>query len=517
MNNRVVVTLVLAVLLICIVMSVTAALTFSGILNAAKWSDAQVWSQPFAGMLSMSIIDLTGDKQKDLFMQNDDTVAVLDANGKTIFTRKFNSSIVTTMGDVNGDGVEEIVVATAEPKVTVLDGRGEALWSVALKNASKSMRAAVIRFKDGTQVVIGDDRGLVIGLNDKGQELWRATTTIVDYIRGLDDVQVMGTTFLAAANHNGMVVLLDSKGKQQWTYQVGTLRRLRTYDLGGGNWSVLLGDESNRLTVLDAATGKPTATQSLGQTLTEIRAAEIDGNPSTREFVVGGKSGGVWAFRGTNAEQLWSGSVSEKVNEIAAIDVDGDGKDEVIIGDDASDVTLFDSQGGSHKLQTRSGGIQRIDVGKLTGSDQIAVADASTVQLLTLKKESAPIWYNPLVAGLILSLVIVIVAWFIATAPQKPALRVASEDTSAEGLQAENRMLHENIADVERLKQSGEIAGDAYLLRLKELRQQLAENEAAIQKAGVKFKPETFKCPNCGGTLMLGMDKCEYCGQVVLS
>jgi len=28
---------------------------------------------------------------------------------------------------------------------------------------------------------------------------------------------------------------------------------------------------------------------------------------------------------------------------------------------------------------------------------------------------------------------------------------------------------------------------------------------------------ETFKCPNCGGTLELGMDKCEYCGQVILS
>jgi uncharacterized protein with PIN domain len=78
-------------------------------------------------------------------------------------------------------------------------------------------------------------------------------------------------------------------------------------------------------------------------------------------------------------------------------------------------------------------------------------------------------------------------------------------------------MLHESIADVERLKQSGEIAGEAYLLRLKELRAQLAENEAALQQAGVKLKPETFKCPNCAGTLMLGMDKCEYCGQVVIS
>ncbi len=58
---------------------------------------------------------------------------------------------------------------------------------------------------------------------------------------------------------------------------------------------------------------------------------------------------------------------------------------------------------------------------------------------------------------------------------------------------------------------------DAYLARLKELRAQLADNEAALQKAGAPVKIETFKCPNCGGTLPLGVDTCEYGGQVVIS
>lgn len=517
MNTRAIVTLVLAVLLVLIVMGVTTALTLSGNFNAAKWTNAPEWSQSFAGMLSMNIIDLDGDKQRDLFMQNDDTVTVLDANGKVIFTRKFAGSIVTTMGDVNGDGVEDIVVASSDRKVTLLTGKGDVLWTIDLRNVAKPMRAAVVRFKDGTQVVIGDERGAVIGLDSKGQELWRAATTTANYIRGLDDVSSGGTLFLAAANYNGMTVLLDSKGKSQWVYNAGTLRRLRAYDLGAGNSSILLGTESGSLVVLDAATGKPTATRSLGQTLTEIREAEIDGNPSTREFVVGGKDGGVWAFRGANAEPLWSGSASERVNEIAAVDIDDDGKDEVIIGNDAGGVRLFDSSGNSHALLSRSSGITRIDAGKLTGSEQVVVADATSVQLFSLKREPAPVWYNPLLAGILLSLVIVITAWFVATAPTKPALRVASEDTSVEGLRAQNRMLHEHLADVERLKQAGEIEAEAYLLRLRELRAQLAENEAGLQKAGVKLKPETFKCPNCAGTLMLGMDKCEYCGQVVIS
>jgi len=78
-------------------------------------------------------------------------------------------------------------------------------------------------------------------------------------------------------------------------------------------------------------------------------------------------------------------------------------------------------------------------------------------------------------------------------------------------------MLHESLADVDRLRQSGEMPPEAYLARLRELRRQLAETDVALQKAGAQVKPETFKCPNCGGPLPLGLDKCDYCGQVVIA
>ena len=119
--------------------------------------------------------------------------------------------------------------------------------------------------------------------------------------------------------------------------------------------------------------------------------------------------------------------------------------------------------------------------------------------------------------GLIVSLVILIVAAILTSIPQKPALKVAFQDKSRESLEAERRMLKESIADVERLRQAGEVTGEAYLARLKSLRGDLAANEAAFKTAGFPIKVETIQCPNCGGTLQLGMDKCEYCGQVLLS
>ena len=63
-----------------------------------------------------------------------------------------------------------------------------------------------------------------------------------------------------------------------------------------------------------------------------------------------------------------------------------------------------------------------------------------------------------------------------------------------------------NLLDVEELSSN-----------MKRLRSDLADNETAYKTAGHPIKIETFACPHCGGTLELGMDKCEYCGQVILS
>jgi hypothetical protein len=234
--------------------------------------------------------------------------------------------------------------------------------------------------------------------------------------------------------------------------------------------------------------------------------------------VAGGKKGGVWAFK-IDGSRLWSASVSDKVNEIAGIDLDGDGAQEVIIGDDAGNVNLFTGKSGNKfGLLSRNSGITRIDVGKLSAANQMVVADNQLVQLFDLKQSSfAPLKFTPVLAGLVISLLVVVVAWFVATIPPKPALRLAFEDQTPESLQSQRRMLKENIADVERLRSSGEMESGAYLARLKQLRSQLAENETALRKAGVPIKVETMTCPHCGGTLPLGQDKCDYCGQVVIS
>lgn len=521
MNSRAKTTIILAVVLVALVMGVALLMTFSGA-APAKYATPQVWSQPMANMQSMKIIDLTGDGQNDLFLQNETTFKVLDADGKTVQSQDFTAPLATTLGDVNGDGVEDVIVfAPIDGQSTVAAySQNERLWATPIdaERVGQPARAAVIRFPEGTQVIAGDDRGQLVAVNQEGREVWRANLSSGDTIRGLDDALIDGKIYLAAANHNGSVALYDAQGKTLWTYSTGVLRRLRAYDLNGdGTGEILLGGDGGRLIVLDAATGKERLSQALGQAITEIREAEINGEPSSREFVVGGKNGGVWAYTAAG-EQLWSNNVDDKVTEIAALDVDKDGADETIIGDEGGGVTLFAGKTGDRfGLEGHATGIMRIDVEKLGTGRKAVVADGSQVSVYSIEKESAPFFYSPLVVGLLIAAAIIAAAWFIASLPQKPAEKIAIEDQSVEGLQAQRRMLHESIADVERMKQAGEMPPEAYAARLKELRAELVDNDVALKKAGVKIQVETFKCPNCGGTLPLGIDKCDYCGQVVIA
>ncbi len=296
---------------------------------------------------------------------------------------------------------------------------------------------------------------------------------------------------------------------------------MRAFDLNGdGTSEIITGGEYGAFIIYSAGDGSVLFQKSLGQAVSEVREVELNGDPSSREIVVGGKDGGVWAFSfdGATASQIWSGSMSDKVTEISGIDIDDDGKQEAVIGDDSGKVAIFTANGARSNLPSRTSGIARIDIGKLGNDRYVVIADLSSVEVNKVNFSSIPgFQYTPLVVGLIVSIVILIIAAILASIPRKPEMKVSFQDTSMESLNAQRRMLKESIADVERLRKSGEVTGDAYLARLKRLRSDLADNESAFKKQGYNIKVETIQCPNCGGTLELGMDKCEYCGQVLLS
>jgi len=511
---------VVAGVLICLVMIVAGVFAFGSSIKAEKFGSSVAWSRPFSNAESMKIIDLTGDGKDDLFVQSPDNLSILDENGDAIFGFGYQS-MKTTLGDVTGDNVEDIVVYYVGMGMSVdVINKGQPKTIAETLDIGFPSRVAVIRFSSGPQIVLGDSDGNLLALNTAGDPVWSASLGNTE-IRGMDDAKINGQTYVAVATNDGSLGIFDPDGKAVWSGSQEQLRRMRTFDLNGdGTSEVITGGEYGAFRIYNAANGNILFETSLGQAVSEVREVELNGNPSSREIVAGGKEGGVWAFsfNGSSAHQMWSGSLSDKVTEIAGIDIDDDGKQEAVVGDDSGKVAIFTENGSRNNLPSRSSGIARVDVGKLGTERYVVVADLSEIQANKVNFSSIPgFQYTPLFVGLIVSVVILVIAAILASIPPKPEMKVAFQDTSLESLNAQRRMLKESIADVERLRKSGEVTGDAYLARLKRLRSDLADNEAAFKKQGYNIKVETIQCPNCGGTLELGMDKCEYCGQVLLS
>jgi WD40 repeat protein len=515
--SRKIIPFAVALVLICLVMAVAAVFAFSGAISAEKFGATTAWSKSYSSAESMKVIDFTGDNQDELFLQNSSDVTVYDGNGAVMWNFKYGSP-KTTLGDVDGDGVEDIIVYYVGTGMSVdVISRTQQKTIANLLDIGFPARVALIRFASGPEIILGDSSGKLLALSLDGKPLWTSKLGSNE-LRGMDDAKIKGQTYLAAATNDGKIAVYDAQGNQVWSHSQEQLRRMRAFDLNGdGNSEIITGGEYGAFFIYSAADGSTLFNKSLGQAISEVREVELNGDPSSREIVAGGKDGGIWAFSNTG-NQLWSGSLSDKVTEISGIDINGDGKEEAVIGADSGEVAVFTGSGSRNNLPTHSTGITRIDVGKLAGQRYVVIADGSQVQVNKVNFSSIPDFqYTPLVVGLIVSAFILVIAAILASIPPKPEMKVAFQNTSRESLEAQRRMLKESIADVERLRQSGEVTGDAYLARLKRLRADLADNEAAFKAQGYPIKVETIQCPNCGGTLQLGMDKCDYCGQVLLS
>ena len=515
--SRKIIPFIVAAVLSCLVMVVAGVFSFSGLASAEKFGSDPGWSQPFYTAESMKVIDLNGDGQDELFIQNQQNITVFNGDGSPLWDFSYPVA-KSTLGDFNGDSVEDIIVFYSGGVDVISNGQATTLASGL--NMGTPARAAFIRFSTGPQVVIGDTSGYALALNTDGSEAWSAPVGSRE-IRGMDDARIGGQVHIAIATNDGVVKIFAADGKNVWTVNQEELRRMRAFDLNAdGNSEIITGGEYGLFRIYNAADGQVLFEKTLGQAVSEVREVELDGDPSSREIVVGGKDGGIWAFsfNGTTANQLWTGSLSAKVTEIAGLDINEDGKQEAVIGDDAGKVAVFTENGTRNNLPDRSTGITRIDIGKLGNERYVVIADYNEVTTNKVTFSSIPgFQFTPLVVGAVVAAVIFIIAGILASIPPKPEMKVSFQNTSRESLEAQRRMLKEHIADVERLRKAGEMSNEAYLSRLKRLRGDLAENEAAFKTAGFQVKAETFDCPNCGGTLELGMDKCEYCGQVILS
>lgn len=267
-----------------------------------------------------------------------------------------------------------LLLASLGRTVTALDEDGALRWQ-----ARTSGPAYTLAFLDDQSVAVGDDAGRVTLFDLQGRRLWAydlgSRVTALDgwqegvLAGGWDErltlldaagavrwqVGVGGPlTGIAALPGAALAATLDGRlcafnpgGNELWRFNAGApLTGLGT--LGqGADLSVLVGAQDGRLLALDAA-GSLRWQQDLGTGGPVWHVASLAGDPAP--VIVAGTGGEMptLALLSAAGQVLWRIALPSPVGAVTALDLDGDGANEILAGLASGEVRAYDARGLLH-------------------------------------------------------------------------------------------------------------------------------------------------------------------------
>jgi len=240
----------------------------------------------------------------------------VDGNRQWEYPMTPRVSAAPAVGDVDGDGHEDVVAADAAGNLVVLDGHGKRIWHATLSAGMVAESCPVIADLDGD-----------------------------------------GTPEILAGDRSGALTCLDHTGRVRWVFEaesrVGPVLVADIYDLPGKE--IVLPSADGRLYLLGAD----------GRWLWDLHVpdevlpnstpvlADVDGS-GRPELYLGGGLHHFLRIDLSTRKIVHSENVYVHVNAaITAADLDKDGKDEVIFGTKGGAVYVYGEQGVRWKYEPR--------------------------------------------------------------------------------------------------------------------------------------------------------------------
>jgi len=179
--------------------------------GGSEWSASVVADLYGDGLYEVIQTDITG------------TIWLFEAlTGKLIKKATIAGQPVSpTVGDLNGDGNSEIVIATTDGSITALRNDLSELWRIKIGVASESWStSAPVMYgaSDGkTYVITASGNGEIYCLDAQGKAVWQYPTNVpVSSSISVGDIDQDGQADIFLVTHTGLIYRFDEAGNVVW-------------------------------------------------------------------------------------------------------------------------------------------------------------------------------------------------------------------------------------------------------------------------------------------------------------
>ncbi|MGD9048778.1 MAG: FG-GAP-like repeat-containing protein, partial [Anaerolineae bacterium] len=304
--------------------------------------------------------------------------------------------------DLDGDGLPEVAIGTADHQLYILENDGGLVWRYEAGGVISAVALADLNGDGRAQVVVASADGMVSHLDDTGKPAWTFAVAGTASVSGLAwavlpclttaDLDRDGQVELLAGSYDGQVFALNGNGQMRWSFDAGRpVLGIWAGDVDGDGQPEIAPNpyRGGDLHLLETDGHLDWQQRSRGE-VGQVQGGDLDGD-GRAELVLLTASWDLFVYRGegtlawhSDAMALSHAHDTPDSGQLLVRDLDGDGRAEIVAVAIGPRPTIYTFQAGGGQLWAHTlgtgGNITRLAAHDVDGDGDLEIAVTTSVQ-----------------------------------------------------------------------------------------------------------------------------------------